>query len=226
MIEESGDNFDISCVALFSEQKDAVLILILHGWPGGFLESLPIPKLLKGKYTPETLPYHVVVPSSPGYAYPSGELRRDYGRVDGRARLRRRRRENGRVRAAARDEARHDRAGASSRRSRSGTRDSRGSSRRSRARGPRRWAISSSPASTTAMATSPPWSGPTCCSGTWRTLSRRSGGLHDPLRSLLGRRLPRICLSTAKRSGPILEVRECFRNTSQGFTLGPVCTNL
>lgn len=52
---------------------------MLHGWPGSFLEFLPILRLLKGKYTPQTLPYHVIVPSLPGYAYSSPPpLNRDF----------------------------------------------------------------------------------------------------------------------------------------------------
>ncbi|XXG96447.1 hypothetical protein Hte_002730 [Hypoxylon texense] len=78
-IEESGDTFDIHFVALFSERIDATPILMLHGWPGSFLEFLPILKLLKAKYTPQTLPYHIVVPSLPGYAYSSPPpLHRDF----------------------------------------------------------------------------------------------------------------------------------------------------
>ena len=38
---------------------------------GSFLEFLPILTLLKEKYSPDTLPYHVVVPSLPGYAFSS-----------------------------------------------------------------------------------------------------------------------------------------------------------
>ena len=41
--------------------------MLLHGWPGSFLEFLPMLRLLTSKYTPETLPYHMVVPSLPGY---------------------------------------------------------------------------------------------------------------------------------------------------------------
>jgi microsomal epoxide hydrolase len=67
----AGSSFDIHFVALFSERKDAVPILMLHGWPGSFLEFLPILRLLTNKYTPSTLPYHIVVPSLPGYAYSS-----------------------------------------------------------------------------------------------------------------------------------------------------------
>lgn len=38
---------------------------------GSFLEFLPILALLKQKYTLESLPYHVVVPSLPGYGFSS-----------------------------------------------------------------------------------------------------------------------------------------------------------
>jgi microsomal epoxide hydrolase len=70
-ITHDGSSFDIHFVALFSERKDAVPILMLHGWPGSFLEFLPILRLLTNKYTPSSLPYHIVVPSLPGYAYSS-----------------------------------------------------------------------------------------------------------------------------------------------------------
>lgn len=50
------------------------------GWPGSFLEFLQILDILKSKYTPDTLPYHIIVPSIPGYAYSSGPpIDQDYG---------------------------------------------------------------------------------------------------------------------------------------------------
>jgi microsomal epoxide hydrolase len=63
--------YDIHFVALFSRKRDALPLLFLHGWPGSFLEFLSILNLLKGKYTPETLPYHVIVPSLPGFTFSS-----------------------------------------------------------------------------------------------------------------------------------------------------------
>ncbi|OJJ69918.1 hypothetical protein ASPBRDRAFT_678370 [Aspergillus brasiliensis CBS 101740] len=62
----------IHFVALFSAKKDAIPILLLHGWPGSFLEFLPVLTSLRDKYSPETLPYHVVIPSLPGYTFSSG----------------------------------------------------------------------------------------------------------------------------------------------------------
>ncbi|KAH6712012.1 Alpha/Beta hydrolase protein [Leptodontidium sp. MPI-SDFR-AT-0119] len=63
--------FKIHFVALFSTRTDAIPILLLHGWPGSFLEFLPILSLIQSRYTPETLPYHFIVPSLPGYAFSS-----------------------------------------------------------------------------------------------------------------------------------------------------------
>ncbi|KAK7421201.1 hypothetical protein QQX98_002331 [Neonectria punicea] len=58
--------------ALFSAKKDALPLLFLHGWPGSFLEFLPMLDILKRKYTPETLPYHIIVPSLPHYGLSGG----------------------------------------------------------------------------------------------------------------------------------------------------------
>ncbi|KAI0120959.1 Alpha/Beta hydrolase protein [Xylariales sp. AK1849] len=70
-VTQSGIGYDIHFVAIFSQRKDAVPVLMLHGWPGSFLEFLPILRILMTKYTAETLPYHVIVPSLPGYAFSS-----------------------------------------------------------------------------------------------------------------------------------------------------------
>lgn len=70
-IDDSDMIFDIHFMALFSQKQGAVPILLLHGWPGSFLELTPILEILITKYTPETLPYHIVVPSWPGYAFSS-----------------------------------------------------------------------------------------------------------------------------------------------------------
>jgi len=64
-------DFRIHFVALYSEKPNAVPLVLLHGWPGSFLEFLPILDLLRKAYTPETLPYHVIVPSLLGYTFSS-----------------------------------------------------------------------------------------------------------------------------------------------------------
>ncbi|KAF3041693.1 hypothetical protein E8E12_005219 [Didymella heteroderae] len=59
---------DLHFVALFSEKKDAVPIQFLHGWPGSFIEFLPMLDNIRKQYPDaKSLPYHIIVPSLPGY---------------------------------------------------------------------------------------------------------------------------------------------------------------
>jgi microsomal epoxide hydrolase len=84
--DQSGSQ-KVHFVSLISQKPDAVPIILLHGWPGNFLEFLPILQLLRTRYTPETLPYHVIVPSLPGYAFSSPPpLDRDF-RIEDVARI-------------------------------------------------------------------------------------------------------------------------------------------
>ncbi|KAF5003874.1 hypothetical protein FDECE_9604 [Fusarium decemcellulare] len=77
------DSLSIHFVALFSNKPDAIPIIFLHGWPGSFLEFLPLLELLTKRYTPDNLPYHIIVPSLPGYTLSSGPpLDRDFGNAD------------------------------------------------------------------------------------------------------------------------------------------------
>jgi len=69
--DDEGHDLNIHFVALFSQKPDAIPLALYHGWPGSFLEFLQILDLLKKKYSPQDLPYHVIVPSIPGYAYSS-----------------------------------------------------------------------------------------------------------------------------------------------------------
>ncbi|KAJ5924110.1 epoxide hydrolase [Penicillium verhagenii] len=58
---------DIHFAALFSAKHDAIPIIFMHGFPSSFADFLPMMDLLADKYTPETLPYHIIVPSLPDY---------------------------------------------------------------------------------------------------------------------------------------------------------------
>ncbi|KAH0339789.1 epoxide hydrolase 1, partial [Aureobasidium melanogenum] len=82
-IEDDLGNFHIHFVAMYSNRQDAVPLLVLHGWPGSFLELLPMLDKLRNKYSPDDLPYHLVVPSLPGYAFSSPPPSdRDFGIED------------------------------------------------------------------------------------------------------------------------------------------------
>lgn len=69
--DDDGGVFDVHFTALFSSNSSAIPIAFFHGWPGSFLEFLPLMDILRKKYTPETLPYHIIVPSLPGFALSS-----------------------------------------------------------------------------------------------------------------------------------------------------------
>jgi microsomal epoxide hydrolase len=69
--DDDGGKFDVHFAALFSAKKDAIPIAFFHGWPGSFLEFLPLMDLIRKQYTPDTLPYHIIAPSLPGYAMSS-----------------------------------------------------------------------------------------------------------------------------------------------------------
>jgi len=70
--DDEGRDYDVHFMALFSEKPDAIPIGFYHGWPGSFMEFLELFTLLKKKYSPKDLPYHVIAPSLTGYAYSSG----------------------------------------------------------------------------------------------------------------------------------------------------------
>jgi len=57
--------------ALFSKRKDAHPILFLHGWPGSRVEFLPMLDLVQQKYSPDSLPYHIIVPDLVGFGFSS-----------------------------------------------------------------------------------------------------------------------------------------------------------
>lgn len=69
--DDDGNSYDVHFAALFSSKPDAIPIAFLHGWPGSFLELIPLLELLKKKYTPDDLPYHIIAPSLLGYALSS-----------------------------------------------------------------------------------------------------------------------------------------------------------
>ncbi|KAL1867875.1 hypothetical protein Daus18300_006150 [Diaporthe australafricana] len=70
-VEDEGVTYDVHFAGLFSQKKDATPLLLSHGWPGSFLEFLPILQKVQKQYAadPASLPYHLIVPSLPGYGF-------------------------------------------------------------------------------------------------------------------------------------------------------------
>ncbi|KAJ5689234.1 hypothetical protein N7462_003626 [Penicillium macrosclerotiorum] len=71
-IKDEKGNVDLHFVGLFSEKENAIPIVLLHGWPGSFLEFLPTLDLIRNKYEPAKMPFHLIAPSLPGYTLSSG----------------------------------------------------------------------------------------------------------------------------------------------------------
>ncbi|KAK3368428.1 Alpha/Beta hydrolase protein [Podospora didyma] len=69
------EGLDIHFIHEKSADPDAIPLLLLHGWPGSFLEFVPIIKPLTAKNatssTNKPVSFHVVVPSLPGFAFSS-----------------------------------------------------------------------------------------------------------------------------------------------------------
>ena len=81
--DDDGRTHELHFAALFSKKAGAVPIVRSHGWPCTFAEFLPVVELLQAKYTPETLPYHIIMPSLPGYTFsPAPPLDKDWTMAD------------------------------------------------------------------------------------------------------------------------------------------------
>ncbi|KAF2737153.1 epoxide hydrolase-like protein [Polyplosphaeria fusca] len=66
------EGIDVHFIGMFSEKKDATPIVFMHGWPGSFIEFLPMAGLIREKYSPADQPYHVIIASLPGYTLSAG----------------------------------------------------------------------------------------------------------------------------------------------------------
>lgn len=55
-VNVDGKPFEVHFMALFSTRKDARPIVFLHGWPGCFLEFLPMLEMMRNKFSAEELP--------------------------------------------------------------------------------------------------------------------------------------------------------------------------
>ncbi|KAG8158384.1 hypothetical protein KVR01_011506 [Diaporthe batatas] len=70
-VEDDGEEYNVHFAALFSAREDATPLILMHGWPGSFLEFMPLLLKLQAAHAsdPASLPYHIVVPSLPGYGF-------------------------------------------------------------------------------------------------------------------------------------------------------------
>lgn len=61
------ENIPVHFIGLFSQKPDAAPVIFMHGWPGSFIEFLPMLERVRAKWSPDEMPFHMVVPSLPGY---------------------------------------------------------------------------------------------------------------------------------------------------------------
>jgi microsomal epoxide hydrolase len=71
-LERDGqtEDYHIHFLAYISKRPDAVPIVFSHGWPGLYLEFVPMMQALQTKHG-DDLPFHAIIPSLPGYAFSS-----------------------------------------------------------------------------------------------------------------------------------------------------------
>lgn len=65
----SIDNLGIHFLHCHSKRKDAIPLIMTHGWPGSIVEFAYIIEELANPKDPEVIAFHVVVPSLPGFSY-------------------------------------------------------------------------------------------------------------------------------------------------------------
>ncbi|KAJ7071931.1 Alpha/Beta hydrolase protein [Mycena amicta] len=65
-----------------SKERDAIPIILLHGWPGSFQEFLPVVTPLTQKNGSSGVAYNVVVPSLPGFTFSSAPVTQNWTTAD------------------------------------------------------------------------------------------------------------------------------------------------
>jgi microsomal epoxide hydrolase len=77
------EGIPVHFIGLFSQKPDAVPVIFMHGWPGSFIEFLPMLEHVKAKWSPDEMPFHMVVPSLPGYTLSQAlPVDKDWSMVD------------------------------------------------------------------------------------------------------------------------------------------------
>ncbi|KAF2164752.1 hypothetical protein M409DRAFT_67838 [Zasmidium cellare ATCC 36951] len=72
IVQTSNRTHSVHFVGLFSSKPDALPFLLLHGFPGSFLEFMELLDLVKQEYKPWDSPFHIIVPSLVGFTFTEG----------------------------------------------------------------------------------------------------------------------------------------------------------
>ncbi|EJD51852.1 alpha/beta-hydrolase [Auricularia subglabra TFB-10046 SS5] len=82
MVKFDEDDVDLHFVHVRSDHPDAVPLLLLHGWPGTFYDFHKVIEPLTRPTVPGSQPFHVVIPSLPGYFLSTYPARSGFTLVD------------------------------------------------------------------------------------------------------------------------------------------------
>ncbi|THV05666.1 epoxide hydrolase domain-containing protein [Dendrothele bispora CBS 962.96] len=77
-IQEADEDITLHFVHHRSDRKDAIPLLLSHGWPGNFLEVEHLLKLTNPE-DPRAQAYHIVAPSIPGFTLSSAPTKPGFG---------------------------------------------------------------------------------------------------------------------------------------------------
>ncbi|KAF8324159.1 uncharacterized protein EI90DRAFT_2363039 [Cantharellus anzutake] len=67
--DDDGSIYNVHFIGVLSDDANAVPLILLHGWPGSVLEFLDIIPILQES---TSSPFHIIVPSLPGFGWTSG----------------------------------------------------------------------------------------------------------------------------------------------------------
>ncbi|KAI9022444.1 epocide hydrolase domain-containing protein [Hyaloraphidium curvatum] len=80
-LSDANGGTDLHFIHLPSSRPDALPLMLLHGWPGSFVEFLNIVPLLAEPTDSRHQAFHVVVPSLPGYGFSEAPKKLGYGPI-------------------------------------------------------------------------------------------------------------------------------------------------
>ncbi|KAK1523155.1 hypothetical protein CPAR01_14008 [Colletotrichum paranaense] len=73
LTDDDGEAYSIHFAGLFSNKKDAIPLVMSHGFPDSYQLFMPFLQMIQAKYadTPDDMPYHIIVPSLVGTGFSS-----------------------------------------------------------------------------------------------------------------------------------------------------------
>ncbi|KAL5532403.1 hypothetical protein ACEPAF_5973 [Sanghuangporus sanghuang] len=80
--EHEEDTFDLHYLHVKSQRRDAIPLILCHGWPGTFFDFHKVIEPLVNPASPDLPAFHIVVPSIPGFFLSTLPRRFDWDLID------------------------------------------------------------------------------------------------------------------------------------------------